>query len=105
MRETSGAATGVTLDDLRRRRTEILELVHRHGVTGVWVIGSVARGDNDVESDIDLLVDVEDGTSLMDLAGLYRALCDVLGHEVDLLTRSSLKPRIRERALGEAVAL
>jgi predicted nucleotidyltransferase len=95
----------VSLDDLKQRRSEILAVARRHGVTAMWVFGSVARGENDAESDIDLLVDVEEGTSLMDLAGLYRALSDLLGREVDLGTRRSLKPRIRERVLREAVPL
>lgn len=99
------AHSHLALDDLRQRRNEILDVARRHGVTAMWVFGSVVRGENDDKSDIDSLVDVADGTSLLDLAELYRALTDLLGRPVDLVTRRSLKPRIRDRVLSEAMAL
>jgi predicted nucleotidyltransferase len=99
------AHSQVSLDNLRQRRSEILEVARRHGVTAMWVFGSVVRGENNADSDIDFLVDVEDGTSLIDLGELYGTLTDMLGRPVDLGTRRSLKPRIRERVLREAVPL
>ena len=66
---------------------------------------SVARGEADLESDIDFLVEMEPGRSLLDLGGLWTDLNDVLGVKVDVFTEGSLKRRVRERAVREAIPL
>lgn len=95
----------LTLEDLRRRRRELTDLAARRGATNLRVFGSVARGDSGAGSDVDLLVDLEPGRSLLDLGGLVMDLSDVLGVEVDVVTEPGLKPRVRARVLAEAVAL
>lgn len=99
------ARASLTLEDLRRRRGELTDLAARRGATNLRVFGSVARGDSSAGSDVDLLVDLEPGRSLLDLGGLVMDLSDALGVEVDLVTEAGLKPRIRERVVAEAVAL
>lgn len=89
-------------DVLRRRRAEILDIAARHGARNVRVFGSVARGDADERSDIDLLVDLEAGRSLLDLGGLWTELNERLGIRVDVVTEHGLRERIRERVLAEA---
>lgn len=69
------------------------------------VFGSVARGEADEKSDIDLLVEFESGRSLLDHAGLRLELQDLLGCKVDVVSERGIKPRIRERVLREAVPL
>ncbi len=69
----------------------------------VRVFGSVARGEADRESDIDFLVELETGRSLLDLGGLQMELESLLGRRVDVVTERGLKARIRERVLREAV--
>lgn len=69
------------------------------------MFGSVARGTADEASDIDFLVDLEPGRSLLDLGGLLMDLRELLGANVDVATPAMLKPRIRERILREAVPL
>ena len=92
-------------DHLKRKRAEILQIAERHGAKNVRVFGSVARGEADEQSDIDFLVDMEPGRSLLDLGGLWSDLNSLLGVKVDLVTEKGLKQRIRERVLKEAVPL
>src|SRR6266540_758983 len=79
-------------DEIARRREQILELARQHGAHNVRVFGSVARGEADAASDIDFLVDLEPGRSLLDLGGL-----------VDVVTTRGLRTRMRQRVLNEAI--
>ncbi len=69
------------------------------------MFGSVVRGEANQASDVDFLVEMESGRSLMDRARLLVELGDLLGCAVDVATESSLRPRVRERALAEAIPL
>ena len=101
----TGSAVPPTLDALRRRRDEILRAAAAHGARNVRVFGSVARGEADEKSDVDFLVELEPGRSLLDHVALWQALEALLGCRVDVATERGLKPRIRDRVLGEAIAL
>jgi uncharacterized protein len=90
---------------LRTKREEILGMAAKHGAYNVRVFGSVARGEADSESDVDFLVEVELGRSLLDLGGLLMELQELLGCQVDIVTEKGLRQRIRERVLNEAVPL
>ncbi|MEO8972738.1 MAG: nucleotidyltransferase family protein [Ktedonobacteraceae bacterium] len=90
---------------LHTRRDDILRTAKNYGAYNVRVFGSVARGEADTRSDIDLLVDMEKGRSLFDLGGLLVDLQDMLGCDVDIVTEQGLRERIRERVLKEAIAL
>ena len=90
---------------LEQHREEILRIAVRYGARRVRVFGSTARGEAGSESDIDLLVDLEPDRSLLDLGGMLMELQALLGCRVDLATEQSLKPRIRERAVQDAVPL
>jgi predicted nucleotidyltransferase len=95
----------VTLDNLRRdKRADILRLAKLHGGHDILVFGSVVRGDNREDSDIDFLVEFEKGRTLLDLIGLKLDLQDLLGSSVDIVTPGGLQ-YIRERVLAEAEAL
>ena len=94
-----------TLQDLQVRRGEILALAARHGARDVRVFGSTARGDDRPDSDVDLLVRFDADRSLLDHGALLADLEDVLGCRVDVVSERALKPRFRQRALAEAVAL
>ena len=93
------------IEELRNRRDEILQVATRHGARHVRVFGSVARGDADEKSDVDFLVEMEKGRSLLDLGGLLMDLQDLLGRRVDVVTEKGLRERIRSRVLREAVPL
>ena len=88
--------------DLQLLRAEILEIAANHGARNVRLFGSVARGDDRAESDIDLLVDMDPGRSLLDLVGLGQKLEELLGRKVDVLTEGGVHPAIRERIASEA---
>ena len=88
-----------------KQKEQILALAAKYGARHVRVFGSVARGTADADSDIDFLVDVEDGRSLLDLGGLLIELETLLGHKVDVITPAGLRTRIRQRVLKEAVDL
>jgi uncharacterized protein len=90
---------------LQEKREDILRIATRRGASNVRVFGSVARGEADSKSDIDLLVDLEPGRSLFDLGGLLMDLQDLLGHKVDVVTERGLRERIREHVLREAIPL
>jgi len=92
-------------DKLITHRQEILDIAARNGARNVRVFGSVARGDADAMSDIDFLVDMEPGRSLLDLGGLLMDLRDLLRCEVDVVTERGMHDRMRARVLVEAVAL
>jgi uncharacterized protein len=84
------------------RREEILRLAARRGAKNVRLFGSAARGETGPDSDIDFLVDLEPGRSLLDLGGLLLDLQNLLGREVDVVTEKALHWYIRERVLEEA---
>ena len=90
---------------LHEKRDDILRVASKRGAYNIRVFGSVARGEADSKSDIDLLVDLEPGRSLFDLGGLLMDLQDLLGQNVDVVTERGLRERIRERVLKEAVPL
>ena len=87
---------------LKTHRDEILKIAARNGAVNVRVFGSVARGENTSKSDIDFLVNLEAGRSLMDLARLLRELSLLLDQPVDVITEAGLRPRIKPQVLKEA---
>jgi predicted nucleotidyltransferase len=97
----------LTLDDLRARRDEILELAARYGASNVRVFGSVARGEATPESDVDLLVEMPEGTSMFDLVGLWLDFKDLLGCDVSLITDDEYprNERFMSRVRKDAVPL
>lgn len=101
----SGANGEGLLALLRRQRARLEEVARQYGGSQLRVFGSVARGEDDADSDIDLLVELEPGRSLLDLAGLKLALEELLERPVDVVTQPGLRDRMRQRVLSEAVAL
>ncbi len=88
---------------VKEKRAEILRIASRYGAREIRMFGSVVRGEDDRESDIDFLVELEPERSLLDLGGLQMELESLLGCRVDVVTVRGLKARIRERVLREAV--
>lgn len=97
--------TQLTLADLRARREEILRIARQHGAYNVRVFGSVVRGEAGVGSDVDFLIEMENGRTLYDLVGVIQDLEDALGRKVDVVTEPSLHWFIRDAVLSQARAL
>jgi predicted nucleotidyltransferase len=94
------------LDTLREKRSQILEIAAKHGAFNVRVFGSVARGEETPESDIDFLIDYDRSKITPWFpGGLLMDLQDLLGRKVDVLTERGISPLIRERVLAEAKPL
>lgn len=96
---------GPQADRLRRRRRRLLDAAEKHGVGHLRAFGSLARGEATAESDIDLLVDLKPGRTLLDLAAFRREAGEILDLPVDVATADMLKDRIRDEVLREALPL
>lgn len=90
---------------LKDKRNEILHIAARHGACNVRVFGSFARGEAGPDSDVDLLVELEDGRSLLDHVALMLELEDLLGKKVDIVEPEGLHWYVRDKVLNEAVLL
>jgi len=87
------------------KRGEVLRIATRHGAAKVRVFGSVVRGDAGPDSDVDILIDLGPGRSLLDIVAIKQDLEDLLGCRVDVVTEAAISPYIRDRVLEEAVGL
>jgi uncharacterized protein len=102
-KDVSTQQSGLGIKDLLpAKREEILQIAARHGAHNIRIFGSVARGEASENSDIDFLIDLEQGRSLLDQAGLMVELEDLLGRKVDVVTEQSLYWLLRRRILKEA---
>lgn len=90
---------------LEGKREEVLRIAARYGARNVRIFGSAARGEAGPSSDLDFLVDMEEGRSLLDLTGLWQELERLLGRQVDVVEPEGLHWYIRDRVLKEAVWL
>ena len=87
---------------LKDKRQAIMALAVKHGARSVRVFGSVARGDSGPESDVDLLVKMEEGRSLLDLSAMVLDLKELLGVKVDVVSEDGLYWLLRRKILKEA---
>lgn len=90
---------------LQSKRSAILKIAAAHGASNVRVIGSAARGEDGPTSDIDVLVDLEPGRSLLDHVALKQDLQALLDRPVDVVVDGGLSPHLKQRILSEARAL
>ena len=90
---------------LQTKREEVLRVAARHGARNVRIFGSAARGEAGPSSDVDFLVELEEGRSLLDLVGLWQDLETLLDRPVDVVEPEGLHWYIRDKVLREAVPL
>lgn len=90
---------------LKEKRDEILAIAKQHGGRKVRIFGSIARGQGKEDSDIDLLVELEPGRSLLDIIAIKQDLEDLLKRKVDVVTEAAVSPYIRKEILRQAISL
>jgi hypothetical protein len=93
----------MNLAEVQNKRSDILRIAAAHGASNIRVFGSVARGEARPDSDVDFLIDVDPGRSLLDLGGLLMDLQDLLGAPVQVVEPQALHWYVKERVLKEAV--
>ena len=104
MKQGSGDFVSM-LDDIRRQSQKLKEIARRHGVVSLKIFGSVARGEESADSDIDLLVSTGAQVSAWFPAGLIIGLSEFLGRPVDVVTEKGLNAMIRDQVQREAVEI
>ena len=96
------ALQNLDLNAVQQKRKDILEVARAHGLVNIRIFGSIARGEGSLHSDIDFLVDLEKGRSLLDLGGASIKLQELLGRRVDIVTERGLHWYLRDKILKEA---
>ena len=92
-------------NNIKSKRKEILDIAQKYGATNLRVFGSMARGEGSPESDLDIIVEMEKGRSLLDIIAIKQDIEELLGRKVDIVTEASISPYIRDTVLREAVNL
>ena len=88
----------MTIDEIREK---IVVILKKHGVKRAGLFGSYVRGEEKIDSDIDILVEVKKDLSLLDFVGIKLEIEDKLHHKVDLVEYSTIKPLIKKRIMDE----
>jgi predicted nucleotidyltransferase len=91
-----------TIEEIRQR---ILPILEKHNIKKAGLFGSFIRGEMREDSDIDILVEIEDNISLLDFVGIKLEIEDVLGRKVDLVEYSTIKPLLKDRIIKEQVGI
>jgi uncharacterized protein len=90
---------------IQQKRRQVLDIAAGHGALNVRLFGSVARGETTESSDLDLLIEMETGRSLLDIVAIKQDLEELLGCKVDVVTEAAISPYLRDKVLNEAVRL
>jgi len=92
----------MSIEEIKKK---ILPILKKYGVNRAGILGSVVRGEDSEDSDVDILVEIENRMSLLDFVGLKLELEEVIGRKVDLGEYDAIKPIIKEQILKEEVSL
>jgi len=90
---------------LQSKRQELMAIAKQHGVTNIRVFGSVARGEDTADSDIDLLVALEEKRDLFDFIGFKLDVTELLGKPVDVLSENGIHHLLRNQIMSEVLPL
>jgi predicted nucleotidyltransferase len=103
--ETTESKKEMMNSQLTQKRKEIMGIASKYGIHNIRIFGSTARGDNKNDSDIDLLVDIEEGRDLFDMGAFLIDLETLLQKKIDVVTENALHQNIRQTVLKEAIPL
>ena len=96
----------VDSDELvNEKRAQIVQIAKANGATRVRIFGSFARGTTRLDSDLDLIIDLEPGRHLLDLVAIKQDFEDLLGRQVHVVTEAAISPYIRDEILRDAISL
>ena len=95
----------LTLESIREKRNEIKKITSQYGAHHIRIFGSIANHVSSADSDVDFLIDLDKGRSLLDLGGLQMDLQKLLGCKVDLVTEKGLHWYLKDKILKEAKEL
>lgn len=95
----------MSIQELRKYKYDILKIASVYGVKDLKIFGAVARGKEDEESDIDLVVEMESGKTLLDRLAFKLKLEDLLGKNVDVISIGALKGKLKENVLKEVISI
>jgi predicted nucleotidyltransferase len=93
------------IEDLKEKREQILGIAERHGARRVQIFGSLARGESETDSDVDFLIELKPGKTLLDIIAIKQDLEDFLQCRVDVVTQNTVSPYIRDEIVAQAVSL
>lgn len=99
----SAWAPGSVRDQVLAKSPLIRTLARAHGAVSIELFGSAARREDRPDSDIDMMVELEEGRSLLDLIALSDDLQSALGRKIDTVSKSAMKPRVLAQARKDAV--
>jgi predicted nucleotidyltransferase len=95
----------VKIEELREKREKILTIAKRHGARRVQIFGSLVWGETGKDSDVDFLIELEPGRTLLDVIAIKQDLEDLLQSKVDVVTKSAVSPYIRDEIVSQAISL
>ena len=93
------------IKELKQKREEIISIAKRNGGRKVRVFGSLVRGESGVNSDVDFLIELEPGRSLLDIIAIKQDLEELLQRKVDVVTEKAVSPYIRSEILSQAISI
>lgn len=93
------------IEELKERREQIIAIAERHGAKRIRLFGSLARGEESRDSDVDFLIELEPKRSLLDIIAIKQDLEDLLQCKVDVVTEKAVSPYVRDEIVTQAVGL
>lgn len=93
------------LEQIKERALSVRDIAARHGARNIRIFGSVVRNEAGADSDVDLLVDMDDDRSLLDLVAVERELGELLNRKVDIVVDGGISPYLRDRIYAEAIPI
>ena len=86
-------------------KKKIISILIKHGIKKILVFGSYVRNEATPKSDLDLIVEFPEGTSLIDHVGIEIELSEALNMKIDLLSRNGISPYIKNQVLKDAIVI